>query len=914
MPLKEKPARISAAELKRRTPTIDVVARDFYEIEFRNGIAQCPFPESHSHGDRNPSLRYDRRKNRVFCASQNCFGRNGVDAIGLVEHMERCSYHAAVEKLADYYGIQVSTNDRNSSPRGTPNSIAATTDGEKPAQPILAEKIRQGLVRRGFCAVAEFQYGSHLRTVRFDHLSELQDGKRRPAKQFRWEHCKDGIWCSGDGDLPKPLYVNRLFRERDQVGQAVGFEGEAKADLAGELGFAAFSFKGLTAEQASSLAECDVVLWPDNDPSGAKQAESAADIICQSRQARSVKVVAPPADLPVAGDIIDACKDLGWDRRQIEELLALAEPHIPERPDPGDRAEEEKPRLNFQVTDEGVLFLKEREDGTLEPAGLAARVDVVAETRDADGNNWGRLLTWHDNEGRHHQWAMPMELLAADAAAGRARLLGEGLSFISTNLRLRERFTEYLQRASAKRRVLCVSRIGWRDDTYVLPEECFQPDGAEEILYQSPHDSVHQWKTRGSAEDWRVQIGRLCAGNSRLIVAASCGFAGPLFSLIGAESGGIHFHGGSSTGKTTALIVGGSVCGGGSQNGFVQTWRTTMNGLEAVAEAHNDGTLFLDELAQMDPREVAETAYLLANGQGKSRMTRGMGARRKPVWNLLFVSAGELTLTEHALSAGKRTKAGVEVRLLNIQADARREMGMLEELHGFESPTLFVEQIREAALRNYGAPFRAFLRLLVGDRIGAESMVRSARKVLRETIPENAVGQVGRASDRFALIGAAGELATHWGLTGWGEGEALRASQRCFTDWLGSRGTAGNSDVRAGIRQVRAFLAAHGASRFPFIRGSSHHDDAGEAQLVRDRAGFRRRKVETGDTEYLIFLDTFRTEVCASYDFHEVARELDRRGFLLRQPPDMTIKTRLPEVGLTRVYGICAAILEDDDC
>jgi uncharacterized protein (DUF927 family) len=32
------------------------------------------------------------------------------------------------------------------------------------------------------------------------------------------------------------------------------------------------------------------------------------------------------------------------------------------------------------------------------------------------------------------------------------------------------------------------------------------------------------------------------------------------------------------------------------RSGFVQTWRTTINGLEATAEAHNDGTLFLDEL------------------------------------------------------------------------------------------------------------------------------------------------------------------------------------------------------------------------------------------------------------------------------------------------------------------------------
>ena len=73
-------------------------------------------------------------------------------------------------------------------------------------------------------------------------------------------------------------------------------------------------------------------------------------------------------------------------------------------------------------------------------------------------------------------------------------------------------------------------------------------------------------------------------------------------------------------GKSTALIVGGSVCGGGGQNGFVQSWRATINGFEAIAELHNDGTLFLDELAQVDPHEPRlKPPTYLGNGQGKSR-------------------------------------------------------------------------------------------------------------------------------------------------------------------------------------------------------------------------------------------------------------------------------------------------------
>jgi hypothetical protein len=48
-----------------------------------------------------------------------------------------------------------------------------------------------------------------------------------------------------------------------------------------------------------------------------------------------------------------------------------------------------------------------------------------------------------------------MELLASDASAVRAHLLGGGLSFLTkltTNARLRERFTEYIQTAATRRR------------------------------------------------------------------------------------------------------------------------------------------------------------------------------------------------------------------------------------------------------------------------------------------------------------------------------------------------------------------------------------------------------------------------------------------------------------------------------
>src|ERR1700683_869682 len=85
-------ARTTADELKSRIPDAMCVARDLYGIEFRKGVGRCPFPEAHNNGDKNPSLRYDRSKKRLFCASQHCFSEKGVDSIGLVQAMDHCGF------------------------------------------------------------------------------------------------------------------------------------------------------------------------------------------------------------------------------------------------------------------------------------------------------------------------------------------------------------------------------------------------------------------------------------------------------------------------------------------------------------------------------------------------------------------------------------------------------------------------------------------------------------------------------------------------------------------------------------------------------------------------------------------------------------------------------------------------------
>jgi hypothetical protein len=68
---------------------------------------------------------------------------------------------------------------------------------------------------------------------------------------------------------------------------------------------------------------------------------------------------------------------------------------------------------------------------------------------------------------------------------------------------------------------------------YLMPDEAIGQDAKELVVYQSPHEAAHYWRSSGTIDDWRTHVGSKCSGNSRLILSVSCAFAGPLLAPLG---------------------------------------------------------------------------------------------------------------------------------------------------------------------------------------------------------------------------------------------------------------------------------------------------------------------------------------------------------------------------------------------
>ena len=254
---------------------------------------------------------------------------------------------------------------------------------------------------------------------------------------------------------------------------------------------------------------------------------------------------------------------------------------------------------------------------------LCSPLVVEAATRNAEGESWGRLIRVRDRDRVWHEWAMPMAELAGAGDGYRARLLGMGLE-LAPGTKARNALHRLLTAADPQDRARCVSTLGWHGDAYMLPDEVIGKAEGERYVLQSSTPLVHAFRCGGTLDGWRDAIGRPAAGNSRLVLSISMAFAAPLLRPLGMEGGGVHWRGGSSTGKTTTGEVAGSVCGGG-RDGYKVTWRATDNGIESVAAVHNDGLAVLDEIGQVSADALGATAYMLANGQAKRRMTRDGG-------------------------------------------------------------------------------------------------------------------------------------------------------------------------------------------------------------------------------------------------------------------------------------------------
>jgi putative DNA primase/helicase len=878
-------------------------------------------------------------------------GDKGGDLIDLVRYLDGGTDIEACNQLAELLNVSPGAAQAKIAPAKTkaPEWIAI--------QPIPAEAMKK-------CPAKHRQHGAPSKVwiyrdaqgqplmalYRFD-LAPDEGGKPKKVfapltwceradgqiKQWRWQGLPD----------PRPLLrLDELAQRSDAP--VVLCEGEKAADAAAELlpsHVATCWPNGSNSWHKADLTPLkgrDVLLWPDNDNSGKACMEAVAEKLREIGVA-SVRFIALDsfkrkptlksgrAAFAKGGqwdDGDDAADALtkNWTAAHFAELQSSGELFglVEEKPAPeqteaktdaktksaAKRPTKSKTDLmpgGFRLTSEGVFYAGD--DGEARP--VCSPLEILARTRDDKGQNWGLLVEFDDPDGAKKRWNIPARTMTGDFGKdvlGPLVDMGLRLAGSRSGRNARNDLQSYLGGFDSAQRARLVTRLGWHDTAFLLPEQQVGTH-SEHLHFYEAGSQLPPISEAGTLEQWQEQIGALCVGNHRLAFVVGVAFAGPLLHMLGHESGGFHLYGDSSGGKTTHLQVAASVYGGPR---LVRSWRSTDNALESIAAAHSDGLLVLDEIGMCDPRIIGETVYMLGNGTGKARANdRGQAGRQVQEWRLLFLSTGEKTLAQHMAEANKELKAGMEVRMLAVPADASKGLGMFDTLNGFEDAAALSDALKARVAKYYGTPLTAFLTALCepGKRHGWSAILRRTLEgFIAQSLPASASGQAHRAAARFGLAAAAGELATAMGITGWPDGTATTAARVCLNAWMNERGGAGNFEGDAILARLRQVIERFGESRFTRWESTAAKIDEHGPRTI-DRLGFRKTlehglgdSLHTTNT-YYVLPELWRSEIFRGMNINAVNKELLQRG-VLEPGKDGKASSliRLPGLGTQRCY------------
>lgn len=558
----------------------------------------------------------------------------------------------------------------------------------------------------------------------------------------------------------------------------------------------------------------------------------------------------------------------------------------------------------FELYHDGLFFVKYNDD---DPANITFKfkaficspIEVIAKTRDTSSGTWGRLLQWRDDDNIKHQWSMPLSLLQGDAREYRKELASQGLN-ITTNSKQRSYLDTYIQNYPIHKRALCVDRLGWHEAQYILPDGAIGSDGKQLIVYQAAHAINSTIAQQGTLAQWRDELCKPLAKQSRFVFSIACAFAGQLLALLDDDGGGFHLLGSSSMGKSLSLKLAASVWG--NPDRYVKTWRSTDNALEGTASEHNDSFLPLDEISECDPKVVGKAVYMLANGQGKGRSTTTGHNRIAKTWRIIFLSNGEESLQNFMAQAGQKTNAGIEVRVAHIDADAGKGLKTFDSLVLEKTSEAQADKIKELSQAYYGVAGIAWLEHITSDKAATTA---TAKQFVSDFMSQysDLAPQAHRVAKRFAIVSAAGELATQAGITGWQVGQATTAVMICLDNWLDNYGRDGEHEQRQIIEHIKAFIEQHGSSRFQPCHIHMHQDF--ETKIT-NRAGYHN--YDTG--EYYFSTSTF-DEVCSPFNKSKVLQVLDEARLLnVTESDRKTCRVSLPfKKNRSRVYAIKNDIL-----
>lgn len=658
---------------------------------------------------------------------------------------------------------------------------------------------------------------------------------------------------------------------------------------------------------------CEIILLPQNDEPGEKWFSQAVSTI--GRPARVVRTPEQFEDFnswtkskPPREQLIEVFEDAKIVSPEPEEPSIAntafppaqhngkdAGPFPPMHERPCFKVHAEDLRIGNKAYRAGVYLhgaIRKEDQVFAADDWICAPLVVSAKTASKEDSEYGRLLEFISSHNIPKKWSMPMGLLAGDGTEILNRLLSDGLEFDYPN---RKKIPHYLSSAQPAKFLRCATRTGWQSsDSFVLPDEVI---GHADIWFQSGQ-RIAAYARAGTLEDWKQRVAAKASGNPFLMFALSLSLSGPLLERLNIPGMGVHLFGDSTTGKTTTLEAAASTWGGEK---YRRAWRATANGLEGICVQHTDTLLILDEIAEINPKDLDEVTYFLLNGQGKTRSDRSGEARPATRWRVAVLSSGEQSIKNKLLSANITVKEGQGLRILDVPVSGHH--GLFDELHDAASAAQFADNLRQAAKEHYGHAGPAFVKAIINQH--ADGLAARHNEIF-ESLGGGRNSQENRAARTFAVAALTGQLAAEAGIVPWKNDEAFQSANLIFGHWCAARETScfGSEHLEI-LRRISDFIDTHSDSRFSVL--NPHNEGT-----IYNRAGYwTDPDGNSDDSRIYLFTSGGLREATRGIEFSRVLKTLEEAGaFYKTGAKEKSSPTRTPDGRVTRLFWINPAKLE----
>ncbi|WP_239733687.1 DUF927 domain-containing protein [Mammaliicoccus sp. M-M49] len=326
----------------------------------------------------------------------------------------------------------------------------------------------------------------------------------------------------------------------------------------------------------------------------------------------------------------------------------------------------------------------------------------------------------------------PVQALDIRDAKNIINLSGKGLDVDSNNRSELVQFISMFMRLNNLPTNKTVSRLGHVRGHFIHP---LIDSDVELIIHEEGYKRLaNAFKTKGTLQDYSDTVFKQVKDSPMAMMFVYASLGSILLHDFNVEPFIIDLSGKTSTGKTTALKVAGSVWG---TDDLRSEWNTTKVSVERKASMMNSFPLIYDDTRKAPVYQLADIVYQFSGGRSKGRGNIH-SIDSESTWQNILISTGETSIVEYG-----QEKAGISARVITLQDNPFNDDVDLRDLYdGLEN--------------NFGHLGLAFIDQYNKHKLEYKESFKGHEKLFIDKAEDNEIMQrLGRA---FALLQTAAEI------------------------------------------------------------------------------------------------------------------------------------------------------------